>query len=134
MSTDNTTAVAMIVYPASRPPELPTRVLLLAFEWVGLAKDKPENPQWYIRWWDGKAWEKFRYSSDTGGYENFQPIAWMQCPVVDPVWVRRVCEESITDKERLDWLDLNRWAADQFDRYQYIRQAIDTLRNRMKGT
>lgn len=63
-------------------PKIPGTYLLLAYEWVGLGSDKPAKPSWAIRKWDGKHWERERYTFDTGNYENFEFVRWADLPPV----------------------------------------------------
>jgi len=57
--------------------------LLLCFEWVGLKSSKPKHPTWKIAGWDGKNWDRKVYTFDTGGYEEFEAVAWCELPSVE---------------------------------------------------
>ena len=55
--------------------------LLLSYEWVGHAEDKPKNPYWHLRrYTTACGWEKRRWGFDTGGYENFEAVRWEPLP------------------------------------------------------
>ena len=55
------------------------RYLALVYEWVGLPKDKPKEPEWVIKHFTGY-WPKQKYYFDTGNYENLEVVAWMELP------------------------------------------------------
>lgn len=78
-----TTFIGSITKADSAPPEK-GQYMLLAWEWVGLYSERPRDPAWYLRQWDGKAWQAQRYYFDTGGYENFEPYAWSRLPPTRP--------------------------------------------------
>ena len=69
-------------------PKKGGKYLLRFYEWVGLPKDKPAEPDWDCRTWHperiehGKkiraSWGRKAYYWDTGGYENFEPLAWAE--------------------------------------------------------
>jgi hypothetical protein len=79
MSHPATTFIGSIVR-STTPPDKPGSYLLLAWEWVGVYSDRPRDPRWRIRHWDGARWESERYTFDTGNYENFEPYAWSRLP------------------------------------------------------
>jgi hypothetical protein len=70
------------VFDASRTPRRPGEYLALCFEWVGGKDGKPEDPSWSIRHWSGTGWSRKRYTFDTGGYEEFEAVAWCELPCV----------------------------------------------------
>jgi hypothetical protein len=63
-------------------PTKPGRYLVLAYEWVGLQRERPEKPEWFIRHWRDGDWERQRYYWDTGGYENFEVVRWQDLPPI----------------------------------------------------
>lgn len=63
-------------------PSKPGDYLVLAFEWVGLPKDRPEKPSWKVRHYYLTGWELTRYQWDTGGMENFEVVHWTYLPQV----------------------------------------------------
>lgn len=65
-------------------PPRPGRYLTLAYEWPGLERDKPKEPDWTIRTWDGRSWSKARYGCDTGGYESLEIVRWQELPPTTP--------------------------------------------------
>lgn len=71
-------------------PIKPGKYLILAFEWTGLYKEKPAQPQWFIRSWYQAVspgvghWERQKYYWDTGGYEYFEVVRWQELPPTTP--------------------------------------------------
>lgn len=58
------------------------RYLVLAYEWVGTAKDKPLEPSWDVRSFVDGMFARTRYYFDTGGYENFEVVRWQRLPPI----------------------------------------------------
>lgn len=75
------------VFECSRPPDKPGKYLLLCFEWAGNENNRPAFPWWEIKHWDGRDWNRRQYGFDTGGCEQFQPVAWCELPPVS--WVQK---------------------------------------------
>lgn len=64
---------------ASVPPKKHGVYLLLCYEWVGGSSEKPKNPSWAIKCWDGE-WARRTYTFDTGGWEQFEAVCWCELP------------------------------------------------------
>ena len=64
---------------SSDPPEF-GEFMLLCREWVGGADQRPAEASWVIRDFDQGRWQRAQYSFDTGGYEEFEAVAWARLP------------------------------------------------------
>lgn len=72
----------LTIHPASEKPKTEGFYLCLAYEWVGLERDKPKKPDWKVRYYAAKNWERRNYTFDTGCLENFEAVEWSELPEV----------------------------------------------------
>lgn len=65
----------------SAVPTTEGQYLVCVFEWVGSGNEKPDHPRWVVRYYKSdRGWERQQYRWDTGGYENFEVVAWQPLP------------------------------------------------------
>jgi hypothetical protein len=79
---------------------------------------------------DGNSWDNYGFSERVGVLCDMHARA-----KAIAAHDRETCAEAVKelvalreDKARLDWLDTHRWAAERFERFQYVRVAIDHAR------